>query len=410
MFAALLVLLAAVSCADQPDPGQFAAPSLGDVSVKATAHKATCQCTIVGSPTAVTERTFHIEGGGESRIVSANGSGVFSANLSDLKPDTQYTIYASISNGINEVRSEAKEFTTASAKDFIEVEDKAFENYLIKNFDRNLDGEISVIEAKQITNINVCTDTIQSLKGIEQMPFITKIDALGTRGQGTKGLLEDIDVSSLAYLSSLRCYNNLLTEIDVSHNPYLQELDCSENLISELDISNNIKLEQLSFTSTQISTLGNTVLPDLDYLNAQGTKITVLNFSQYPKLRDFNINGCPISVFPDPDHPENIECMHICNYGGAYYLPDGAYFSKFPKLRAVNYGGYKGETIDLSKNTGMEQVWGMDCPHLRTLDLSNSPYIKELYVYHCPDMTIYLHPDAHPTVIEADDSVQIVRK
>ena len=408
--AAFLCILAA-GCADRPPGREFTAPVPGAISVSATARKAFCQCTVSGAAASVEEQCFHIEGGGKAFNVEAAGSGTISARIEGLEPDTEYSVYALLSNGLVEVRSEAKEFTTASAKEFIEIEDKAFENYLLENFDRNGDGEISVVEARQITEIDVCTDCIRSLKGIEYMPYLKELKANGaeTVGQGIAGALSELDVSSLQYLEVLRCRDNLLTELDVSCNPKLTIVDCSNTLVSELDLSNNQKLRELIIEYTPISALGNYSLPELEYLNVQSGRLETIDFSLYPKLRDLSLNDCPMEALPDPCYPERIESLHICATGGALFIPDGTWFSKFPNLTAVNYSCYDGETMDFSSNPKLRSLWGACCSNLRILDLSSSPDIYELYITECPNLTLYLHPDATPEIIEADEGLKIVR-
>ena len=79
--------------------------------------------------------------------------------------------------------------------------DPAFKSFLIKYYDKNLDGEISQFEAEEITKLEVSKQKISSLEGIE----------------------------NLSNLLMLNCSGNKLTKLDVSKNIYLEELNCCSN-------------------------------------------------------------------------------------------------------------------------------------------------------------------------------------
>ena len=122
----------------------------------------------------------------------------------------------------------------------IEFEDENFKAYCVTNFDENNDGEISGSEVADEKTVNVCTDNIKSIKGIE---FFASLESLTCKGSkiGTKassdayaGQLESIDVSKNIHLWELDCSGNKIGEVDVSNNPELQTLICNDNPIDEV--------------------------------------------------------------------------------------------------------------------------------------------------------------------------------
>ncbi|MBQ9398153.1 MAG: leucine-rich repeat protein [Bacteroidales bacterium] len=96
----------------------------------------------------------------------------------------------------------------------IEFEDDNFKAYCVANFDYNNDGEISEVEVADEKTIDVCTDEIRSIKGVE---FFASLENLTCKGSkiGTKG--------------SDDAYAGQLESIDVSKNVHLKKLDCSGN-------------------------------------------------------------------------------------------------------------------------------------------------------------------------------------
>jgi Leucine-rich repeat (LRR) protein len=83
----------------------------------------------------------------------------------------------------------------------IEIPDTIFKSYLVENFDKNKDGNITVEEAKEIKDLNIAGMGIEKLDGIEQF----------------------------ANLASLDCSNNQLDELELRYNKNLNKLVCTGN-------------------------------------------------------------------------------------------------------------------------------------------------------------------------------------
>ena len=107
------------------------------------------------------------------------------------------------------------------------VPDKTFREYLLKQFDKDGNGVLTPAERYAVTEIDVNSKNITSLKGIEFFPNLKK----------------------------LNCGHNRLTSLDVSKNTELTYLDCGYNRLTELDVSQNTKLTELYFVSNKITSL-----------------------------------------------------------------------------------------------------------------------------------------------------------
>jgi hypothetical protein len=95
-------------------------------------------------------------------------------------------------------------FAGCSGKDaniVIKIPDATFKSYLVENFDKNKDGDITIGEAKAIKDLNIAGKGIESLDGIER--FVNLI--------------------------SLDCSNNQLEELDLRENKKLSKLICTGN-------------------------------------------------------------------------------------------------------------------------------------------------------------------------------------
>jgi hypothetical protein len=89
------------------------------------------------------------------------------------------------------------------SKVIVEISDAGFKSYLLENFDKNGDGNISLSEAKAIKEIKCPGMKIENLDGIEKF----------------------------ANLESLDCSNNELDEIEIRYNKKLNSLVCNGNKV-----------------------------------------------------------------------------------------------------------------------------------------------------------------------------------
>lgn len=128
-------------------------------------------------------------------------------------------------------------------------EDASFKAYMISKYDADKNGEISFDEALSVTDINVCTDTISSLAGIEHMVNLKYLTCQGSHVRNSEtgeytdgGKLKSLDVTHNTKLVLLRCGYNKLSTLDVSNNELLTSLTCSGNSIRSLNIENCTKI------------------------------------------------------------------------------------------------------------------------------------------------------------------------
>ena len=182
----------------------------------------------------------------------------------------------------------------------IPIPDANFKAYCVANFDSGGDGEISYSEALEVTVINVNTDNIESLKGIE---FFTNILSLTCSGSSIwdsyrfdyNGKLSSLDITKNTALTKLNCSGNQLTSLDVSKNDKLTSLSCHSNRLETLNLSNNIKLEWLQCENNQLSVLNISNISSLKWVYCHKNLLSVLDVSQNTKLYDLTVSDNLIS-------------------------------------------------------------------------------------------------------------------
>ena len=187
-------------------------------------------------------------------------------------------------------------YKDASGSEIITIPDANFKAYCVENFDSNHDGEISIAEALKVESINVCTDNVESLQGIEYFTNLQSLECPGTitwvssLQYNINGQLSALDVSKNTALVKLYCYNNQLMTIDVSKNTALQDLYCLNNQLTTIDVSNNTALQYLYCDRNQLTTIDVSKNTELYYLHCSSNQLTSLNFSKNTKLQDLYCN------------------------------------------------------------------------------------------------------------------------
>ena len=292
--------------------------------------------------------------------------------------------------------------------DAINFPDANFRNWLLRQ-SYGEDGVLTEAEIKETTVINVNSENISSLKGIE---IFTKLAWLYCYDNQLTTLdvsdnaelrclwcydnpLTTLDVSKNIKLTELRCSNISLTTLNVSNNAALSRLYCSNNQLTTLDVSNNIALTELYCYKNQLTALdvsNNTALRELDCDNNQ---LTTLNVSKNIALTDLHCENnqlttldvarntaliilwCSNNQLTSLDVSKNTAIRGLHCYNNQLTAID---VSKNTALTNFYCPSNQLMTLDVSKNTGLE-YFGCNDNQLTTLDVSKNTTLKTLECY-----------------------------
>ena len=111
------------------------------------------------------------------------------------------------------------------------------------------DSMLTESEIANVTNIEVNSKNIESLKGIEHFTALKFLSCYYNK-------LTGLDVSKNTALTNLSCSNNYLTTIDLSKNIALNYLHCQNNQLTTLNVSACKKLSGLECYCNQIKDEG----------------------------------------------------------------------------------------------------------------------------------------------------------
>ena len=204
--------------------------------------------------------------------------------------------------------------------DNVPISDQVFKNKVAASYDRNRDAEISLAEAWTITRIEVCTDSIATLSGIEYFLNLEELICQSCDGQGADqsvGQLTALDVSKNEALTYLDCSSNRLTSLDVSHNPLLTHLDCSYNRLSRLDLSRNPLLTELDISSNEFTSFDVSRMTGLLEYKCSYDMLEVVDVSHNTQLTTLWCEGNKLSYLDVTNNPNlvDIRCDNV-------YIPD----------------------------------------------------------------------------------------
>jgi hypothetical protein len=176
---------------------------------------------------------------------------------------------------------------------------------IVVGVDKNNDGIIQATEAAAIRSLDINTQLIADLTGIEAF---TALDSLTCYDN----ILTSLNLSANTQLTFLDCAGNKLKVLNLSTNTKLQEADCSNNSIISLDLNSNPNLVSLICNDNKLTTLNLNTNHKLSLLRLSHNFVTDLNITADTALTYIECNDNLISAL------DVSNCIHLdylnCEY------------------------------------------------------------------------------------------------
>ena len=302
--------------------------------------------------------------------------------------------------------------------DVIYVPDAAFKTYLLSNFDKDSDGEISEDEAMDIEAIDLSdvTTKITTLAGIEYMKNLKTLTAAyhslasldlshnNALAEVTvnNNKLKSIDLSGCTALLSLECSGNKLTSLDISEASGLTDLACSNNDLGALNLTNNKALVNLQCSGNNLAALNLRNHPALETLYCRSNSLAVLNLSVNTLLKELDCSSNNLTTLNLNKNTslETVYCrsnsltsLYLNNCGGITMLD----CSK-NALTTLNLNGCKAvETLNCSDNP------------IATLDLSALTALENLNCSGNDLVSLDVSANASLTSVDCSDNAALAK-
>ena len=274
---------------------------------------------------------------------------------------------------------EAFECKIEQSKDNIVFEDANFKAYMIKNFDTDGDGEISYEEALAITMIDVDTDNIESLAGIEHMANLTELNCEGPfvmsgyEPEEGRGKLKTLDVSKNTKLTKLYCGFNQFSSLDLTSNVLLERLRCAGNDLNNLDVSKNTELTRLTAYNNHLSSIDVSNNTKLEVIDLSNNQIKSIDISKNESLATFNCDDNLLTEL-DPSNSQKLTNIYCSNNNLS-----SINVRKNQKLAKLVIIGNSIPQIDLRNNSELTHLF-CEKNKISELDLSNNTKLRQLTV------------------------------
>jgi len=260
--------------------------------------------------------------------------------------------------------------------------DELFEKYLLKNFDIDNDGQISIAEAKAVKEIDCSDMNIISLKGIHHFTELEKLNCSNNK-------LRDLDVSKNTSLKELLCSYSLNSDsLDFSYNAKLEALECSGNGIKHFNLRNNVHLKKLDCSDNyEIKNLDLSNNTELKIINCSNLyQLTYLDLSKNKKLEEF--------YFINTSGNDQLESLDFNNSSLMTFKLMSAY-----KLKSINFSGCN-QLVDVyCENTGYVED--------NFLNFDGCSSLEYLSIINCSFTSLDIRPCIHLKELRYSGDVDI---
>ena len=254
--------------------------------------------------------------------------------------------------------------------------DEEFRKYVQSELAGGGGNVLTPEEIAKVTKIEVRSEGISNLKGIEHFTALTSLYCSGNQ-------LTSLDVSDLTALKRLHCYNNGLTSLDVSGCTALTSLDCYNNDLTSLDVSGCTELTSLYCDDNQLTSLDVSGCTALTYLYCDDNQLASLDVSDLTALKRLD---CYNNGLTSLDVSQNTALTYLnCSSNRLTSLD----VSKNTNLISLACSENQLTSLDVSKNTAL---WTLNCSdnQLTELDVSKNTELRSL---NCSPQTARLGVD-----------------
>ena len=258
--------------------------------------------------------------------------------------------------------NEWKPIAFPSEYSIITFKDANFKASLVKYFDANKDGEISIGEAKKVTVINVSGLGIVDLTGIEWFHGLQELNISNNK-------ITSLNAKNLTNLKTIIATGNNFTELDLSRS---FQLSATTRIVKDNANLNHIKVKDKDLAdrlnraeSTNKYTADGVVDQLIDFKDAK-FKEYVLSVGGIDRNGDKEVSVGEANAFTNAIHPDNAK--------GIRTLEDIVYFKNISRLEVT------GEYINSVTITDFPNLTSLTIGKcgLTQLTLSNVPKLTKL--------------------------------
>lgn len=277
-------------------------------------------------------------------------------------------------------------------KEIVAFADINLKKYMLALFDDDEDGEINILEAENVQNVNCSEKNIADLSGLEKCPNLKYLNCNGN-------YISEIILPNLPKLETIVAYGNPIEKIEVNNDTALATLNfqnVSTNALSGTGISidgyDQAETLSLDFSGTKYTTLtikNSTVLTSYDV--AKNVQLTELNLcgnslvksvdlSTLSALTSLHVNECALESL-NVDANVNLETLLCYNNKLSSLNLDNNI-----ALKTLNASNNNLTSLKLLNNVALNNV-NVENNQLQTLNVRKCTQLISLNIGNNPDLT-----------------------
>ncbi len=295
----------------------------------------------------------------------------------------------------------------------VNIPDVNFKAELISDgVDTNGDNEIQISEAENILYLNISSEDVVDLAGIEAFTNISKLECnsrdLAVVDLSNNTLLRyltlsrtgvtALDLSKNTELFELRISQCALSELDLSSNVKLKKVYCRENeQLTTVDLSECVELQTADFSKNNLSNITFPATNTLEIIACDYNKLSELDVSMCPALNWLNCSENQLGFL---DVSKNTALNEFYCYSNSITELD---VSKNSLLTKINFYNNELTTLDFSNNPELTNIVVSNNP-LTDINLSNNAKLEHLTVSQSLLETLDLSANPSLTSLRAQDS------
>ena len=206
----------------------------------------------------------------------------------------------------------------------LHIPDANLKAYLVNNYDDDGDGEISIVEADNITMVNCSGKGVADLTGLEACTNLTSLNC-------SNNTITHIYLPSLTKLKSLTIFDNPMEEINLNNDEALEYLyieNASTNAVRTDETGKYLSIEGYSYTPNLTLSISNAGIYRLDIpssttlqaLNVTDNDFVVFNCHENtaltsvlcpPTIENLFANGCSMLESINVSHMLNLNELNV---------------------------------------------------------------------------------------------------
>ncbi len=241
-------------------------------------------------------------------------------------------------------------------------DDKVLSDWMVSNWDTNSDGMITAGEAARVTKIDILSDKVTSLVGIEYLPNLDTLQCRGLScgGDGGSGALTEVDLRSNVSLTCLDLSNNRITSVDLSPLKSLKSLVLAGNV----SMDSGVLDESLPF------------IKELKSLDISSCPNVCQDLSLFPSLEEFHYDSR--TGIKDVEtlfrQKRDLRRLYVSDA-----LKDEDKIYLLSDLEVLDCVGSSVRKLDMRYNSNLRSLNIDNCNQITFLDLNTNPKVTELH-------------------------------